>query len=164
MATADETNTATLVEPVHFPVVPAAMATNGPRTTVAQAALEYIDGSKQKSHKTCLGYKNAVELFVGHCKKSYFDEIRRDDILDFVHVLKTCISPKTQRLLGPSTVFNYFLKVIIFLNDRGIAKYVQREDWIQTKDWLAHRRRQAQQEQEISGLLRRRARRHAKRL
>jgi integrase len=37
--------------------------------------------------------------------------------------------------IGESTVFNYFLKAMVFLNDRGIGKYVVREDWVQKKDW-----------------------------
>jgi len=32
-------------------------------------------------------------------------------------------------------VFNYFLKTMVFLNDRGIGKYRVREDWVQKKDW-----------------------------
>jgi integrase len=32
-------------------------------------------------------------------------------------------------------VFNYFLKTMVFLNDRGIGKYVVRENWVQKKDW-----------------------------
>ena len=32
-------------------------------------------------------------------------------------------------------MFNYFLKTMVFLNDRGIAKHVAKEDWVQKKDW-----------------------------
>jgi len=32
-------------------------------------------------------------------------------------------------------VFNYFLKTMVFLNDRGIAKYVAKEDSVQKRDW-----------------------------
>jgi hypothetical protein len=46
-----------------------------PRKTVAEAAREYIERSKQKSRKTYLGYRVAVNLFVGGCKKTYFDQI-----------------------------------------------------------------------------------------
>jgi integrase len=37
--------------------------------------------------------------------------------------------------IGESTVFNYFLKTMVFLNDRRIGKHVTREDWVQKKDW-----------------------------
>jgi integrase len=82
-----------------------------------------------------IGYRTAVNLFVQSCKKTYFDEIRRDDMLDYLSFLRKCVSPKTARWFGASTVFNYFLKTMVFLNDRGIAKYVAKEDWVQKKDW-----------------------------
>ncbi len=95
----------------------------------------YIERSSQKSRKTFIGYRSAVNLFVQSCKKTYFDEIRRDDMLDYLFRLRKCVSPKTGRWFGESTVFNYFLKTMVFLNDRGIAKYVAKEDWVQKKDW-----------------------------
>jgi hypothetical protein len=55
------------------------------RKTVGDAAREYIERSKQKSRKTYLGYRAAVNLFVASCKKNYFDEICRDDMLDFLY-------------------------------------------------------------------------------
>jgi hypothetical protein len=105
------------------------------RKTVVEVAREYVERSKQKSRKTCLGYRTAVNLFVSSCKKIYFDEICRDDMLDFLHELRTRPSRETGQPIGESTVFNYFLKTIVFLNDRGIGKHVAKEDWIQKKDW-----------------------------
>jgi integrase len=106
-----------------------------PRKTVAEAAREYIERSKQKSRKTFIGYRTAVNLFVQTCKETYFDGIRRDDMLGYLFFLRKCLSPKPGKCLGESTVFNYFLKTMVFLNDRGIAKYVAKEDWVQKKDW-----------------------------
>jgi integrase len=108
---------------------------NGPRRTVAEAARDYIERSKLKSRKTYIGYRNAVDLFVENCSNTYFDEIRRDDMLDYLSFLRNFTSLKTGRRFGESTVFNYFLKTIVFLNDRGIAKHVAKEDWVQKKDW-----------------------------
>jgi integrase len=105
------------------------------RKTVVGAAREYLERSKQKSRKTYIGYRTAVNLFALSCKKTHFDEIRRDDLLDYVYLLRNCKSAKTGGPLGESTVFNYFLKTMVFLNDRGIAKYVAKEDWVQKKDW-----------------------------
>jgi integrase len=105
------------------------------RKTLAEAAEEYIARSKQKSRRTYNGYRTAVNLFVQSCKKTYLDEIRRDDMLDFLSLLRNSKSLKTSRLFGESTVFNYFLKTVVFLNDRGIAKHVAKEDWLQKKDW-----------------------------
>ena len=105
------------------------------RKTLKDAAREYIERSKQKSRKTYLGYRTAVNLFVASCRKTYFDEICRDDMLDFLYELRTRPSRETGRPIGESTVFNYFLKTMVFLNDRGIGKYVAKEDWTQKKDW-----------------------------
>lgn len=82
-----------------------------------------------------MGYRVAVNLFVASCKKTYFDQICRDDMLDFLHDLQTRPSRETGQPIGESTVFNYFLKTMVFLNDRGIGKYVGKEDWVQKKDW-----------------------------
>jgi integrase len=68
-----------------------------------------------------------VELFVKMCPKTYLSEITRDDMLDFSRDLAA--SGKSI-----STVFNTFLKVVVFLNDRGIGKYVE-DDWLKAKDW-----------------------------
>jgi hypothetical protein len=100
------------------PVIPSVVI----RKTLVESAREYPERNRQKSHRTYLGYRNAVEFFVAHCKKVYFDQIRRDDILDYLYLLKTYASPKTSKPLGVSTIFNYFLKTMIFLNDRGIGK------------------------------------------
>jgi hypothetical protein len=105
------------------------------RKTVVGPAREYVERSKQKSRKTYIGYRTAVNLFALSCKKTHFDEIRRDDLLDYVYLLRNCKSAKTGGPLGESTVFNYFLKTMVFLNDRGIAKYVAKEDWVQKEDW-----------------------------
>jgi integrase len=56
-------------------------------------------------------------------------------MLDFLHDLRTRPSRETGQPIGESTVFNYFLKTMVFLNDRGIGKYVVRDDWVQKKDW-----------------------------
>jgi integrase len=127
-------------QPLERPTVvhadpPATLADAAPRKTVREAAREYIERSKQKSRKTYLGYRTAVNLFVASCRKTYFDEICRDDMLDFLHDLRTRPSAETRAPIGESTVFNYFLKTMVFLNDRGIGKHVAREDWVQKKDW-----------------------------
>jgi hypothetical protein len=70
------------------------------RKTIAEAATEYIDRSKQKSRKTFIGYRTAVNLFVQSCKKTYFDEICRDEMLDFLYFLRNCKSAKTDGRLG----------------------------------------------------------------
>lgn len=118
-----------------FAAPPQSIPTYARRKRVIEAAQEYIERSKQKSRKTYLGYRTAVNLFLASCKKTYFDQIGRDDMLDFLHELRTRPSRETRKPIGESTVFNYFLKTMVFLNDRGIGKYIAREDWVQKKDW-----------------------------
>lgn len=105
------------------------------RKTVTEAAQDYVERSKQKSRKTFIGYRTAVNLFLRSCRKTYFDEICREDMLDYLFFLRNCKSPKTDGRFGESTVFNYFLKTMVFLNERGIAKHIAKEDWVQKKDW-----------------------------
>ncbi|MGC2531235.1 MAG: hypothetical protein WA639_26110, partial [Candidatus Acidiferrum sp.] len=114
---------------------PHSTPTYAPRKRIIEAAREYIERSKQKSRKTYLGYRTAVNLFLASCRKTYFDQICRDDMLDFLHDLRTRPSRETGNPIGESTAFNYFLKTMVFLNDRGIGKYVGKEDWVQKKDW-----------------------------
>ena len=54
---------------------PSSVPAAPPRKTVAEAAREYLERSKQKSHRTYLGYRGAANLFAGSCKKTYFDQI-----------------------------------------------------------------------------------------
>ena len=49
----------------------------------------------------------------------------------FLYELRSRPSRETGRPIGESTVFNYFLKVMVFLNDRGIGKHVGKDDWVQ---------------------------------
>ena len=118
-----------------YPAPPHSIPTHAPRKRVIETAREYIERSKQKSRKTYLGYRTAVNLFLVSCRKTYFDQICRDDMLDFLHDLRTRPSRETGDPIGESTVFNYLLKTMVFLNDRGIGRYVAREEWVQKKDW-----------------------------
>jgi hypothetical protein len=40
-----------------------------------------------------------------------------------------------QEVRGVYCVFIYFLKTMVLLNDRGMTKYVAKEDCVQKKDW-----------------------------
>lgn len=150
--------------PINVSAFPVVRSTAVPitvhRETVASAAQKYIERSKQKSRKTFIGYRTAVDLFAQTCKKTYFDEIGRDDMLDYLSVLRNSKSLKTGRPYGESTVFNYFLKTMVFLNDRGITKHVAKEDWVQQKDWPVNvdkrnknKKYATYREEEIAGML-----------
>jgi hypothetical protein len=56
-------------------------AVNGRKVMTTEAA-EYVERTrKSKKYKTCKGYKDAVELFLSTCKKTYLDELTRDDMI-----------------------------------------------------------------------------------
>jgi hypothetical protein len=93
--------------PLERPVVPevhpqSVVAGTVSRKTVEEAALEYIQRSRQKSRKTYLGYRTAVNLFVASCKKTYFDEICRDDMLDFL-TPRTAVNQHRSSLSPPNS-------------------------------------------------------------
>jgi integrase len=101
-------------------------AVNG-RKVIATEAAEYIERTrKSKKYKTYKGYKDAVELFLTTCKKTYLDELTRDDMIALKEVLKSKYALQT--------VFSTFMKVLTFLNDCHIEKHVKQDTWIQRKD------------------------------
>jgi hypothetical protein len=54
------------------------------RKVIATEAAEYIERiRKSKKYKMYKGYKDAVDLFLSTCKKTYFDELTRDDMIAF---------------------------------------------------------------------------------
>ena len=123
------------------PTAPLARNSQKPRASTSSAASKNLTGP-------IWGYRVADNLFVASCKKTYFDQICRDDMLDFLYELRSRPSSETGQHIVESTVFNYFLKVMVFLNDRGIGKYVAREDWVQKKDWPVNECRLQGQETE----------------
>ena len=118
------------------------------RKTLKDAAREYIERSKQKSRKTYLGYRTAVNLFVASCRKTYFDEICRDDMLDF-----SLRAPDSLfRRNGPPHGRVDCLQ--LFSQDDGLLerprnRQVHSERGLDTKERLADKRRQEKQEQKI---------------
>lgn len=97
------------------------------RKVLATEAAEYIERTrKSKKYKTYKGYKDAVELFLSTCKKTYLDELTRDDMIALKQVLKSKYASET--------VFPMWMKVNTFLNDCHIEKYVNPDTWIQRKD------------------------------
>jgi hypothetical protein len=83
-------------------------AVNGRKVITTEAA-EYVERTrKSKKYKTYKGYKDAVELFLTTCKKTYLDELTRDDMIALKEVLKSKYALQT--------VFSTFMKVLTFLN------------------------------------------------
>jgi integrase len=76
-----------------------------------------------------------VNLFLSSCKKTYLDEIDLEDMQDFKTFLGAQVVEDSGEAFSNSTVYNYFLKTIVFLNDAGISKFVPEADWVKAKDW-----------------------------
>lgn len=110
--------------PAGMAVVPAAPMTD--RKAIATEAAAYIERSKSKKPKTYKGYRDAVEFFLSICKKTYLDELTRDDMIALKEALK--------ERYALQTVFSTWMKVSTFLNDCHIEKLVNRDTWIQRKD------------------------------
>ena len=75
-----------------------------------------------------LGHRAAVSLFVASCKKTFFDEICRDDMLDFLQELRTRPSDATGAPIGESTVFNdYDSAMLNGIGDEQIIRDAEEE-------------------------------------
>jgi integrase len=107
------------------PATAVAAATD--RKVIVTEAAEYIERTrKTKKDKTYKGYRDAVELFLSTCKKMYFDELTRDDMIAFKGILNS--------KYGSQTEFSTYMKVMTFLNDCHVEKFVNRDTWVQRKD------------------------------
>jgi hypothetical protein len=100
---------------------------------------EIVERSKQKSRKTYLGYRTAVNLFVSSCKKIYFDEICRDDILDFLHELRT--RPSRERSANRRIDRLQLLSQNYRLFERPRDRQARRKRGLDTKERLGRKRR-----------------------
>jgi hypothetical protein len=87
----------------------------------------YIERTKNgKKPRTHVAYRDSVNLFVATCKKVYLDELTRADLLAF----KTMLAGR----YGGQTVYGQWNNVMTSLNDCGIGREVDGDDWIQKKD------------------------------
>jgi integrase len=98
-----------------------------PRKVIRDEAEAYIERTRDgKKPRTYTAYRDSVNLFLASCKKTYLDELTRDDMLCY----KTMLAGR----YGGQTVFGQWNKTMTFLNDCGIEREVDRDDWIQKKD------------------------------
>ena len=113
-------------QPIPMMNAPTGVAATDRKVIATEAALYIERTRKSKKPKTYKGYRDAVELFRSTCKKTYLDELTRDDMIDFKELLKSKYASQT--------VFTMFAKVLTFLNDCHIEKHVKPDVWIQRKD------------------------------
>jgi integrase len=79
----------------------------------------YAAAISGKSKKTQAAYMQAVREFASRCKKTFLDEIKREDLLAYRDSINR----------EPLTKHNKLARVVIWLNTEGIKRLLQADDW-----------------------------------
>jgi len=112
----------------------------GSRLRVDAAVEQYFKNlqSQGKDPKTIRAYKLAMEEFRQSCTKKFIDEIRKQDLIDFMGWLRTRPSklrkdgsPRKPRRSGDPnrTYFNKVNDIIIFLSAHGINRLLKKSEY-----------------------------------
>jgi integrase len=96
----------------------------GPSVRVRDAVAAYLKEIEppQREPKTYKAYKHCLELFAQTCRKSYLQEVTRDDLLHFIRKLY-------ELGCGPRTAYNRAVIVSQLLKLNGIAGLLHKRDW-----------------------------------
>ena len=94
--------------------------------------------SQGKNRKTIRAYKLAIEEFRQSCTKKFIDEIRKQDLIDFMGWLRTPPpklrkdgTPRKPRRSGDPnrTHFNKVNDIVIFLSAHGINRLLKKSEY-----------------------------------
>lgn len=107
-----------------------------PRERISVAIEQYCaEITARKSKKTADGYERVLRLFERGCRKSYLDELERQDLIDFaIQMRKAGLSNRTS--------FNYLGYTDTFLRKCGVPKLLRPHDWpkfVEKKVTVYHR-------------------------
>jgi integrase/recombinase XerD len=96
----------------------------GERIRVRDAVAAYLKEIEppQREPKTHKAYKHCLELFAQTCRKTYLQEVTRDDLLHFIRKLY-------ELGCGPRTAYNRAVIVSHLLKLNGIAGLLHKRDW-----------------------------------
>lgn len=96
----------------------------GDKRSLAEAVQKYLHDLELNGNKpsTFRAYEKALEYFSESCHKLYLEDVNRDDMLSFSKFLR-------DKKQADRTVYNKFLRVIIFLKAFGVEKIVGKKDW-----------------------------------
>jgi integrase len=96
----------------------------GERIRVRDAVAAYLKEIEppQREPKTYKAYKHCLELFAQTCRKTYLQEVTRDDLLHFIRKLY-------ELGCGPRTAYNRAVIVSQLLKLNGIAGLLHKRDW-----------------------------------
>jgi integrase len=94
------------------------------RVRIADAVEQYKQDLKtlQKAKYTTAMYTDAAQKFAKSCRKTYLDEITRDDILNFMKWLRQNLKVRVQGAQS-KTIVNYLTLLGIFLGKNGIKLF-----------------------------------------
>jgi hypothetical protein len=120
--------------------VPVSSKLEGARMSINEAVEQYFRNlySQGKDPKTIRAYKLAIQEFRQSCEKRFLDEIRKQDLLDFMGWLRTQ-PPKLRKDGQPHkprrsgdpnrTYFNKVNDVVIFLSAHGINRLLKKSEY-----------------------------------
>ncbi len=115
----------------------------GERIRVRDAVAAYLKEIEppQREPKTYKAYKHCLELFGQTCRKTYLQEVTREDLLHFIRKLY-------EFGCGPRTAYNRAVIVSQLLKLNGIAGLLHKRDWPKYVDPI----RSIYEPEELSGL------------
>jgi integrase/recombinase XerD len=96
----------------------------GDRTRITDAVASYLKEIEppQREPKTYIAYKYCLELFAQICRKTYLQEVNREDLLQFIRKLY-------EMGCGPRTAYNRAAIVSQLLKVNGMQGVLHKRDW-----------------------------------
>lgn len=94
------------------------------RIRVADAVADYLKEIEppQRERRTYIAYKHCLELFAQTCRKTYLQDVQREDLLHFIRKLY-------ELNCGPRTAYNRAVIVSQVLKANGIKGLLHKRDW-----------------------------------
>jgi integrase/recombinase XerD len=94
------------------------------RVRVVDAVGDYLKEIEppQRERRTYQAYKHCLELFAQTCRKTYLQDVQREDLLHFIRKLY-------EMKCGPHTAYNRAVIVSQLLKANGIKGLLHKRDW-----------------------------------
>ena len=118
---------------------PGAIATGTP---LAEAAETYFKNLENRGvdAESIRCYRSGVDPFVKHCKKATVEEVKKQDMLDFMGSMRKQPLPKRRHSNPNRTYNNKVSYVAIFLKEFGVSRLLKKKEYPQyhKKKVVAH--------------------------
>ncbi len=119
---------------------PASDAATG--TPLAEAAETYFKNLENRGvdAESIRCYRSGVDPFVKHCKKATVEEVKKQDVLDFMGWMRKQPLPKRRHSNPNRTYNNKVSYVAIFLKEFGVSRLLKKKEYPQyhEKKIVAH--------------------------